>query len=130
MTRRVFFTIAALVVLLHAGSTAAYAQRISVDIAFPFVANGAVLPAGNYSVQVSPQGPVTLVGPDRKTILLPVVALLGRHDRDADHEFVFDKMGGKFELSEIWPAGSDGILVLATRTPHEHAVLGGSNPRK
>ena len=130
MNRRVFFTIAALVVLLHAGGAVAYAQQIAVDIAFPFVANGAVLPAGKSSVQLTPQGPVTLIGPDRKSIQLPVISLLGRHDWDADHELVFDKKDGKYQLSEIWPAGADGLLVLATRTPHEHAVLGGSNPRK
>ena len=130
MNRRVFLTIAALVVLLHAGGTAAYAQKLTVDIGFPFVANGVTMPAGGYSVQVTRQGPITLIGPDGKSILMPVVAFLGRHDRDADPELVFDKMDGKLELSEIWPAGSDGVLVLATRTPHEHAVIGGSNPRK
>ena len=61
---------------------------------------------------------------------LPVITLLGRHDKDTDPEFVFDKIDGKLMLSEIWIPGQDGLLVLATKGPHEHAVLGGSNPKK
>ena len=61
---------------------------------------------------------------------MSVITLLGRHDKDMDPEFVFDKVGGKLLLSEIWGPGMDGVLVLATSGPHQHAVLGGSNPRK
>jgi len=33
-------------------------------------------------------------------------------------------------LSEVWLPERDGFLVLATKAPHQHAVVGGSNPRK
>jgi hypothetical protein len=61
---------------------------------------------------------------------MAIITMLGRHDQDADPEFVFDKINGKLVLSEVWMPGKDGLLLLATKGPHEHAVLGGSNPKK
>jgi hypothetical protein len=130
MSRRVFLTLAALVVMFELSGSMAYAQRISAEIGFPFVAGGKELAAGRYSVEVTPGGPVMLEGPDRGRIMLPVITTLGRHDQDADAEFVFDKVEGKVLLSEIWMPRKDGLLLLATKGPHEHAVVGGSNPRK
>ena len=88
------------------------------------------MPAGKYGVEVMPAGTVMLTGPNGARAMLPVITRLGRHDQDADSEFVFDKVDGKSVLSEIWMPKQDGWLVLATSKPHEHAVLGGSNPRK
>jgi hypothetical protein len=130
MKRRAVLTLLALIVALHVGGALAYAQTTNAEIGFPFIANGQNMAAGKYSIEVAVRGPVTLTGPDRKSIFLPVITMLGRHDKDADPEFVFDKVDGKVELSEIWPSGKDGFLVLATKGPHEHAVIGGSNPRK
>jgi hypothetical protein len=130
MKRRTVLTILALVVALHIGGAVAYAQTLNAEIGFSFLAGGKSMPAGKYSFEVSARGPVTITGPDRKSIMLPIITVLGRHDRDADPEFVFDKVDGKVELSEIWPPGGDGLLVLATKGRHEHAVVGGSYPRK
>ncbi len=130
MKRRSILTILALVVALHVGGAMAYAQTINAEIGFPFVAGGKTMPAGKYSIEVSARGPVTLTAPDQSRVFLPVITVLGRHDKDADPEFVFDKVDGKVELSEVWPSGADGFLLLATKGPHQHAVVGGSNPRK
>ena len=130
MKRRAFVTIAAFVVAFVAGGAVAYAQSTSADIGFPFVAGGKEMAAGKYAVEVTATGQVSLTGPDRGRILMPVITLLGRHDRDTDPEFVFDKIDGKLVLSEVWIGGKDGFLLLATKGPHEHAVLGGSNPKK
>lgn len=131
MLRRALFTLAALVAALYLGGGVALAQTVSVNVDFPFIANGQNLPAGRYSVEIPASGPVVLSGPDGKRVILPVVTVLGRHDKDADPEFVFDKSGDRVELSEVWPSGGrDGILILATAKPHTHAVVGGSNPRK
>ena len=69
-------------------------------------------------------------GPDRRRVLMSVITMLGRHDQDAESEFVFDKIDRKLVLSEVWMPGKDGLLLLATKGPHEHAVLGGPNPKK
>jgi hypothetical protein len=132
--RRVFATIAALVVVFVVGGAMAYAQahHPTAEIGFPFVAGGKEMPAGKYTFEVPrAMGPVTLRGgPGTSSVTLPVITLLGRHDKDTDPEFVFDKIDGKLVLSEVWIPGQDGLLVLATKGPHEHAVLGGSNPKK
>jgi hypothetical protein len=131
--RRVFATIVALVVVFVVGGAMAYAQPrlATANIGFPFVAGGKEMAAGKYTFEVTRTETVTLRGgPGTSAVMLPVITLLGRHDKDTDPEFVFDKIDGKLMLSEVWISGQDGLLVLATKGPHEHAVLGGSNPRK
>jgi hypothetical protein len=130
MKRRVSLTIAALAVVFVASGTMAYAQLTTAEIGFSFVAGGKEMPAGRYSFEVTPAGPLMLRGPNGASGMLPVITTLGRHDKDLDPEFVFDKFEGKLLLSEVWIPGKDGLLVLATKGPHEHAVVGGSNPRK
>ena len=130
MKRRAFVGIAAFVVAFVMGGVMAYGQSVSADIGFPFVAGGKEMAAGKYGVEVTAIGQVSLTGPDRGRVLLPIITMLGRHDLDADNEFVFDKIDGKLVLSEVWMSGKDGLLLLATKGPHEHAVLGGSKPRK
>ena len=130
MKRRAFVGIAAFVVVFVMGGVMAYGQSVSADIGFPFVAGGKDMAAGKYAVEVTAIGQVSLTGPDRGRVLMPVITMLGRHDLDADNEFVFDKIDGKLVLSEVWMSGKDGLLLLATKGPHEHAVLGGSKPRK
>lgn len=131
MKRRVSIAAVALLVAFVASGAMAYAAGISADIGFRFVAGGKDMPAGRYSVDVTENGLVQLTGPDGARVFMPaVITMLGRHDKDPDAELVFDKVGGKLLLSEVWMPGKDGLLLLATKGPHEHAVVGGSNPRK
>ena len=130
MKRSACVSLAALLAVLLVGGIVAYAQSTTAEIGFPFVAGGKDMAAGKYAIEVTAAQQVSLTSPDRTRILMPIITLLGRHDKDTDPEFVFDKVGGKLVLSEIWMPGKDGLLLLATKGPHEHAVLGGSNPRK
>lgn len=133
MSRRVVLTLAAFVMAFQLSGALAYAQtsqRITAEIGFPFVAGGKEMPAGKYSVLAEPGRPLEFAGQDGTRVLLNVITTLGRHDQDPDSEFVFDKIDGKPVLSEIWMPRRDGFLVLATAKPHEHTVLGGSNPKK
>jgi hypothetical protein len=131
MKRRAFLTVLTLVVAFELGSVMAYAQGIKAEIGFPFVANGKEMAAGKYTIEATtPAGPVLLTGPGDSRMLIPVITMLGRHDQDPDAEFVFDKIAGKTVPSEVWLPRKDGFLLLATKGPHEHTVVGGSNPRK
>jgi hypothetical protein len=131
MKRRALITLAAVVVAFVAGSAIASAQKVvAADIGFAFVAGGKDMAAGKYTIEVPVGGPVILKGSTGNSGLLPIITTLGRHDQDQGTEFVFDKIDGKLVLSEIWLSGQDGFLLLATKAPHEHAVLGGSNPKK
>jgi hypothetical protein len=52
-----------------------------------------------------------------------VLTILARLDTHQFPELVFDKVNGVVSLSEIWFAGTDGYLVLATKGEHEHQLL-------
>jgi hypothetical protein len=133
MSRRVILTLVALLTAFQLSGALGYAQssrKITAEIGFPFVAGDKDMPAGKYVMEVTAAGPVMVLGPGGIRAVLPVITTLGRHDQDPDSEFVFDKVNGKSVLSEIWMPKQDGLLLLATKAPHEHAVLGGSNPKK
>ena len=131
MKRRVFFTIVALVVAFELSGAMAYAQSAaaSAEIPFPFVAGGKDMPAGKYQVADASNFRLQITGPKGDGFFLVAITMLGRHDKDTDPEFVFDKVDGKAVLSEVWMPGKDGYLVADTKGPHAHAVVGGSNPR-
>jgi hypothetical protein len=103
--------------------------RLKID--FQFVAGGKTLEPGTYEIEAT-GGRVILRSTSSKAepISLLVITRLGRHDADPDVEVVFDKIGDKSVLSELWLPKTDGYLVLSTKEPHEHRVLGGSNPHK
>jgi len=123
MKRRALVTLVALVVVYLAGGAIAQAQSISADVAFPFVAGGKDLAAGKYTVEISPAGPVSLSGPNGVRVVMPVVTSLARHPQDQNAGFVFDKQNGKSILSEVWFPGREGMLLVATAGPHEHAIV-------
>ncbi len=78
MNRRVLLTFVALVVAFALSGGAAYAQAVNAEVGFSFVAGGKVMPAGKYSIEVASQmGPVTLTGPDRTRVFLPVITRAG-----------------------------------------------------
>jgi len=127
MKIRMLVAIAALVVMSCA---LAYAQTpTSIEVGFPFVAGGKTLAAGKYTIEMPDVNTVSIYGPGGKSIMV-VLTQLGRHDKDTDLELVFDKLDGKYHLSEVWFPEQDGYLLLATKKPHEHAVIGGSYARK
>jgi hypothetical protein len=107
------------------------AKAARANIEFAFVAAGTEMPAGTYEFEVV-SGQVVLRSQSGKLnpIMMPVITRLGRHDNDTDPELIFDKVGGKFLLSELWLPDLDGFLVLNTPVDHEHRVLGGSRPHK
>ena len=99
----------------------------AVQIGFPFQAGTAQLPAGKYTFRETGDGQIQVQGTGGTLYALAIVTSLGRHDKDTDAELVFDKVGGKVLLSEVWFPGREGFLLLATKEAHTHAVVGGSN---
>jgi hypothetical protein len=129
MKHRLRIAVAALAVLIVVGSAVAQAQKAAVNIDFPFMAAGKSMPAGKYEVTASGNGPILLRGPGG-TLNLSVITRLGRHDRDAEPELVFDKLESGLHLSEVWMPGEDGFLLLGTKETHGHTVVGGPMGKK
>lgn len=128
-----FVAAVALAMAFIVSPTTASAQLVSVNIDFPFVAAGKDMPAGTYFVEVTGAeegGRVIVRGSGHSSGPMSVITQLARHDKDAEPEIVFDKLGNRYLLSEIWIPGKDGLCLLATNIPHQHAVVGGPTSRK
>jgi hypothetical protein len=132
LVARLASVFAAIVVALVMSAPLAQAQtRARVTIDFPFSAAGVPQEAGAYEIEAT-AGRVILrsTAANAKPVTMLVITRLGRHDTDPGAELVFDKVGEKSELSEIWLPKVDGYLVSGAKGDHEHRVVGGSNPHK
>jgi len=113
--------------LFLAASPKAFAQMdIKTNIPFSFEARGKLMPPGDYTVVIDRQeGMVTLHGPNRTDAVMQVLTTLAAtpHSDAGDAHLIFDKVGDSYALSEVWEPGSDGLLLFATKGPHEHHVI-------
>jgi hypothetical protein len=131
MKLRALVTVAAVVMVFNVLGRAQRGQVATVPIGFPFAVGTTDLPAGTYTVTtISPSGEIQIKGSGGTAQTIAVVSHLARHDKDPGPELVFDKIGGRNVLSEVWFPGEDGFLLLLTKEPHQHAVVGGSNPHQ
>jgi hypothetical protein len=102
-------------------------------IPFEFTVGKQALPSGDYRVVIRPEDAPTLrlLSVDGKTAVtfMAITRLASQHTGDAPKaSLVFDTIGEKRFLSEVWVNGSDGYLVLATRAAHTHALVEVQNP--
>ena len=121
-----------LIAIAAVSGALAYAQPVNAKIDFPFVAGDKNFPAGDYEFKVGDSGGGAVIVVNGAAGIKDMLAItyLARHGRDQGFEVVFDKIGGKYYLSEVWFPGKDGFLLLSTKEAHEHAVVGGPNPKK
>jgi hypothetical protein len=101
-------------------------MTLKVNIDFPFTVEGKVLPAGDYQFMRDDTGMAFRVqGKGKVGALAMIVTRLGgeMHTTPKDSHLVFDKIGDKYLLSEIWLPNEDGYLLLATKGKHEHKTL-------
>jgi hypothetical protein len=99
---------------------------LKAKIDFAFTAGGKVLPAGEYEFRADESAPVFRIQGAGKTG--DVVSIITRLTRELRQEpqtasLVFDVVGGKDILSEIWIPGVDGFLVQMTKGAHTHKVV-------
>jgi len=118
--------LAGIVAVTVVSCTLAYSQTADFGTDFAFVAGDKTLPAGKYMIQVLENNLIRISGPGGEAAMV-INTRLGRHDDDTELELVFDKVGDKLLLSEVWYPGKDGYLLLSTKQAHEHAVLRGLN---
>lgn len=99
------------------------ALQVKAQIDFPFTVEGKMLPAGAYDLirddtaavfRVTDNGKNQAVAPvlTRIANMMPSMAAL-----------VFDVVGDKYILAEVWIPGQDGYVVAVTKGKHEHKVV-------
>ncbi|MBP7865920.1 MAG: hypothetical protein KA419_08200 [Acidobacteria bacterium] len=102
------------------------APLLKVNVDFPFIVKDTELPAGEYEFVREPSGWMFRVKDQGDHVaLVTVLTTLSRetHTTVKDAHVIFDKVGDKFILSELWIPGHDGYLVGTTPKEHGHKVL-------
>ncbi len=115
------------VALALTGSLAWAANTVGVDVPFSFMVKDKEMPAGRY--QIRPEGTEMAQLVIRPTggggvTMVPVIERLA--DIGAkEPKVVFDKVEGKYFLSEVHIPGMDGFLVGIAKGKETHEVLTG-----
>ena len=115
-------------VLLAMNAWAQSPRAASVNVNFKFVAGEKEFPPGRYQFsQPSHEAQsVSLrsIG-DNSSVQLKVHTLMAREGTLGGDKvrLVFDKVGDRRILSEVWLPGHDGLLVHGTEGDHKHEVL-------
>ena len=124
MTKRSFATLGTLALLVAASAFGQ--QRIRVDIPFEFHLADAVLPAGQYEVNVGAHNMQSLVSLDcsasRSQAITTTYPIGGGADALAEGRLVFNKYGETYFLSQVWSPGySQGRALNKSKTENEIA---------
>jgi hypothetical protein len=134
VARTTLVTVAAVALAMLAGVLPAQAQdRYDFKVPFAFNANGKTFAAGEYALNVSDsQDVVTLQAKDPKagSAMLAVETRISERKPLKEPEVVFDKLDGKYLVSELLVPGVDGYLFLVTKAKHTHESLKGAGVKK
>jgi hypothetical protein len=118
--------------LAMAGSLAAATEGMDVHIPVSFVVNQKEMPAGDYVIEPTGEHMDRLIVKGSRAIGLVVTPVL---ERLADMGsvkpwIVFDRLKGKYYLSEVHYPGMDGFLVGIVGGKETHEVLKGTTHKQ
>lgn len=129
MKRRRLVLLALAALLVMAFPALGRAQEIAiVKIGFPFIAEGKAMPAGEYELQLNNDRSAFVLSAAPKgtgVFLTTLTRLAAPEPAGGDMRLVFDKVGDKLFLSEVWQPGEDGYLVFAAKEKHTHQMIKG-----
>jgi hypothetical protein len=140
MNRQARLAMMALVLLLAAGSTAAYAQGIF-KIPFKFEAAGKSFPSGEYWVAPKGDSEITLrQEATGKEVQIPFIEKLAQPTPPLEDPQLVFHLVGNFEpsyteyftvylLAEVWLPGADGLLVHVTKGAHQTQAIRGEKAK-
>ncbi len=128
---RVVAIVSCLVLLLSSLPSFPYGigdEAVTAKVDFPFTAGDKQLPPGTYRfthrVSEFPEIEVGTVDGKALVPILAVTRLARRGGGEATQgNLVFDKIGDKYYLAEVWLPALDGFLLRATKEKHEHVVV-------
>jgi hypothetical protein len=133
MRSRTLIAAAAVAVAMLAGSQPAQAQtQYDFKVPFGFVAHGKTFAAGEYRLATNDTDTIlTLEGKDPKNgaVALPVETRISEARSLAEPEIVFDKLDGKYFVSELLVPGDDGYMVQVTKAKHTHESVKGARSK-
>jgi hypothetical protein len=99
---------------------------VRTNVPHPFMAGTQLVPAGSYQFTPDPGFHfIRVVNSAKKVnVMVPVLTRTAAalHTTPADAHVVFDKIGEKYILSELWLPGNDGYVLNSTKEQHEHEV--------
>jgi hypothetical protein len=114
--------------LVALGATGAFGQSFQVraQIDFAFDVDGKVLPAGTYDFIRDETASAFRVTDGSKNEAMALVRtrlanLMPGMPNSAS--VVFDKIGDKYTLAEIWMPGEDGYALNVVKEKHEHRIV-------
>jgi len=120
-----------MVVLLSAALASAASMSIHAKVPFQFVLEGKTFPSGQYDFIEGTNSDTIRVASENgnPSGLAMVVTRLASAIHTTPHagDVVFDEVGNKCFLSEVWFTGADGFLVHVTKGKHEHRTVKGSS---
>jgi hypothetical protein len=140
MKRQARLATMALVLVLAAGSAAAYAQG-TFKIPFKFEAAGKSFPAGEYWVARKGDSEITLrQEATGKEVQIPFIEKLAQPTPPLEEPQLVFHLVGNFEpsyteyftvylLAEVWLPGGDGLLVHVTKGAHQTQVIRGEKSK-
>jgi hypothetical protein len=116
-----------LTILLAATFGLAQSHVVKAQIPFEFTAAGKVFPAGQYDFTYNVLQKFVIVrgiekGSESNARLVTLLAEQ-MHTTPNDAHVVFDKIGDKRYLSEVWIPGMQGLSLLSTKEKHEHEIV-------
>jgi len=99
----------------------------NLNIPFDFVVGNKSYPAGEYEVNhANMDVPAVTLRSGKTVIDAIVITWLARPETDLTMvKLVFDKVGDKRILSEVWMPGQEGLLIHAQKGKHEHEIVTG-----
>jgi len=117
--------VVAVLALGLAGGVAWAANKVSVDVPFSFFVKDKEMPAGKYEIQpVGTDMTQLAVRGGGGAVVTPVLERLA-DTGDKEPTAVFDKVEGKYYLSEVHYPGMDGFLVGIAKAEETHEVIPG-----
>ncbi len=129
----------ALCLLTVGGGVVANAQidsdsRIEANVPFAFVVGKATLPAGKYEIKGiddNTPGVLELRSANGKTIVFETDAARTRDDEPATKtELVFDKIGDKYFLAQVWAEGNGAGSQLVKSKTEKRLEGGGTRTER
>ncbi len=127
MLKHVLVAVGALALIFAVAATAEELPSLKATIDHPFIANGKMLPAGSYRLDFdSGSQSFSIFGPSKGADAIAVVE--GRlsgpmaNMKIGEAKLVFDVVGDKYVLSEIWIPNEAGFLVGTERLAKTHSA--------